>query len=97
MFKLTEEQIMIIISEYGGNEQLIESIELILNRIEMIDDFDDYYELVCLIAAQYETALLKFNRERKSDENAKLEFNIYEVIKSEILLKYSNSINRKSI
>ena len=51
MFKLTEEQIMIIISEYGGNEQLIESIELILNRIEMIDDFDDYYELVCLIAA----------------------------------------------
>ena len=55
MFKLTEEPIEYIIEVYGGSKQVIKDIEHKLNLLGVIDDKDDYYEIVAAVAAQKET------------------------------------------
>lgn len=61
MFTLTEEQINYIIEFYGSSKRIIKEIELKLNQLGIIEDEDDYYEIVATVAAQKETIREQLN------------------------------------
>lgn len=55
IFKLTDEQIEEIIELYGGSKKIISKIEFKLNFYDIIDDEDDYVEIVKLVVSQHQS------------------------------------------
>lgn len=55
MFKLTDEEINEIIELYGGSKKLINKVEQILNSLAVIEDEEDYLEIIKSIVAQKNT------------------------------------------
>ena len=55
MFKLTDEQVNYIIEYYGSSKPVIKDIERRLNLLGVVEDEDDYFEIVATVAAQKET------------------------------------------
>lgn len=85
MFKLTDEQIDYIIEMYGGTKQSIREIEKRINLIGVIEDEEDYYEVVANVVSQRETFLM----DAKS-RNARKGMTIDQIIESELNRKYDN-------
>lgn len=101
MYKLTDEQIDYIISEYGGSKQLINTIERKLNLLGVVEFEDDYYELVMAIVAQKETNKLMLEGCTTKEEKINTFINLDTIIEMELNRKYNNfedskeSIRRK--
>ena len=62
MYKLTDEEIKTIISEYGGSEEIISDIERKLNMSGEVDSIDDYRELVIECVSANESISLKMEQ-----------------------------------
>ena len=90
MFNLTEEQIKEIIKDYGGNEQIINTIENELNSLDIIYDEDDYYEVIASIAAQKETNDLDLSRCTSKQERIIVSLKLNKIIINELKRKYNN-------
>ena len=101
MYKLTDEQIDYIIEEYGGSKQLINTIERKLNLLGVVEDEEDYYELVAAIVSQKETNKFKLSNCDTKTEKMNAFMNIDTIIETELNRKYNNfedskeSIRRK--
>lgn len=52
IFKLTEEQINEIMQNYGATEKLIKNVEKKLNFLEVIEDEEDYFEIIISVVSQ---------------------------------------------
>ena len=85
MFKLTDEQINYIIEMYGGTKQSIRAIEKKINLIGVIEDEEDYYEVVASVVFHKETFLM--NAENR---NTRRGMSIDEIIEVELNRKYNN-------
>ena len=90
MFKLTEEQIEEILSEYGGSRQLINTLERKLNLIGVIDEEEDYFEIIASIAAQKETVKFDTERYNRREDKENVFMSIDEIIENELNRKYNN-------
>lgn len=90
MFKLTEEQIEEILNEYGGSRQLINTLERKLNLIGVIEEEEDYYELIASIAAQKETVKFDTERYNRREDKENVFMSIDEIIDIELNRKYNN-------
>ncbi len=55
IFKLTDEQIEEILYLYGGSKRTIKAIEFKLNYLGVIDDYDDYVEIVKAVLSQHQS------------------------------------------
>ena len=97
MFKLTEEQIEEIIETYGGTKQIINIIEGKLNLIGVIDEEEDYYEVVASVAAQKETINFNIARYNRKEEKMDNFMSIDEIIELELNRKYNNFENSSPI
>ena len=97
MYKLTEEQIDYIIEEYGGSKQLINTLEKKLNLLGVIEEEEDYYELIIAIVAQKETNKLDLSRCTTRDEKFDKFINIDTIITAELNRKYNNFEDSKEI
>ena len=101
MYKLTDEQIDYIIEEYGGSKQLINTIERKLNLLGVVEEEEDYFELIISIVAQKETNKLKLSNCETKAEKMDVFINIDTIIEMELNRKYNNfedskeSIRRK--
>jgi len=90
MFKLTDEQIEYIIEFYGGSKKIIENIELQLNLIGVVEDENDYFELMCAIIAQKETIKLKLSDCDNKFDAIGVSMTNKEIILTELNRKYNN-------
>ena len=98
MFKLTEEQINEIIEMYGGTKTLINDIESRLNLIGMIEQEEDYYDIICAIISRIQTIKLDAITQEKSifsgknfnPESVEFDYDLDEIIKIELINKYSD-------
>ena len=89
MFFLTDEQIQEIIDIYGGDKKIINDIQKCLNKLAVIDNEEDYYEVICDVVAQLET--FKLQNEQSSKRNEKpIEYKLIDIIKIELNRKYNN-------
>lgn len=93
MFKLTEEQIEYIIKVYGGSKQVIKDIEHKLNLLGVIDDEDDYYEIVAAVAAQKETIKNQLKKCTTKDEAMNKYVSTDQLIKYALNEKYNEFLN----
>lgn len=89
MFFLTNEQIEEIISIYGGDVELINDIQIDLNKLAIIDNEEDYYEVICNVVAQIETFELQNEQSAKRNEKT-IEYKVIDVIEAELNRKYNN-------
>lgn len=96
MFKLTQEQIEYIVTVYGGSERIIKDIELKLNLLGVIDDEDDYYEIVAAVAAQKETIAGQIKKCTTKAEIMSKYVSTDKLIKYALNEKYSNFENASS-
>ena len=90
MFKLTEEQIEEILNEYGSSKQFIKIVEQVLNEIDIIQDFDDYYEVVASIAAQKQTIEVKKDEYKRKEDKIRVSMSAETIIINELNRKYDN-------
>ena len=93
MFKLTKEQIEYIITVYGGSERIIKDIELKLNLLGVIDNEEDYYEVVATVAAQKETILNQIKKCTTKSQIMEKWVSTDKLIKYTLNEKYSNFEN----
>lgn len=85
MFKLTDEQIDYIVEMYGGTKGSIRAIEKKINLIGVIEDEEDYYEVVANVVSQRETFLMN-----AKTRNSRRGMTIDQIIESELNRKYNN-------
>ena len=90
MFNLTEEQIEEIIAEYGSSKQFIKVVEQVLNEIDVIQDFDDYYEMIASIAFQKHTIEVKKNEYKRKEDKIRVSMSAETIIINELNRKYDN-------
>ena len=90
MFKLTDEQTEYIIEYYGGTKKVIENIETLLNLIGVVEDENDYFELMCAIIAQKETIKLKLSGCDNKFDAIGVSMTNMEIILTELNRKYNN-------
>lgn len=94
MFFLTDEQIEEIISMYGGDVELINEIQLDLNKLAVVESEEDYYEVICDIVSQVET--YKLQNEQQIKQNGKtIKYRLTDIIGIELNRKYNNFENSK--
>ena len=86
IFKLTEEQIEEIIEMYGGDQNLINDIERTLNKVAVIDNEEDYYEVIGTVVSQIETLELKAEQDEKPGASYVLD----QIIEEELNRMYNN-------
>ena len=85
MFKLTDEQIDYIVEMYGGTKGSIRAIEKKINLIGVIEDEEDYYEVVANVVSQRETFLMN-----AKTRNSRRGMTIDQIIECELNRKYNN-------
>ena len=89
MFFLTNEQIEEIIDIYGGDVELINEIQKDLNMLAIIDNEEDYYDVICNIVSQVET--FKLQNEQSIKQNGKtINYKLIDIIEVELNRKYNN-------
>ena len=93
MFKLTEEQINYIIEFYGSSKQVIRDIEHRLNLLGVVEDEDDYFEIVAAVAAQKETIKEQIKKCMTKSEVLSKWVTTNQLIKYALNEKYNNFIN----
>ena len=82
-FKLEQEQILEILENYGGTEELIEDIENLIIAFDVVNDADDYYEIVVGSVSRVEAE--KLEAERKKEEP---NYNLRKIVKYETIRKF---------
>lgn len=87
MFELTEEQRKEIIELYGGSTYIIYKIEQELNNFEIIQNQEDYIEIIESVVAQFETIKLNMSFAKKQDKLEKF-MSLDEIIYTELNRKY---------
>ena len=103
IFKLTDEEIEEIIELYGGSKQVIQDVEYKLNYLEIINDLEDYNELVKIVISQYETiksqieAIKERNANPTESELSSRYMSLDEIIEYEINKKYEDCKNKSLI
>lgn len=90
IFKLTDEQINYIIEMYGGSKATIHNVEKKLNLIGVIEDEEDYFELVISIISQKETINLKLEKCDTKNEKMTVYMTFDQIIEIELNRKYNN-------
>ena len=95
MFKLTEEQIIDIIQNYGGSRRLIAMIEHKLNFLGVVLDEEDYFELITAIVSQKETINFKLESCSTKKEAVSVFISLDEIIVDELNRKYNNFENAR--
>lgn len=77
-----------IVFNYGSNIEKIDIVLNVLNNLDIVEDIDDFYELLCLIALDVET-------EDNSELNKAcgIKRSIQEIIIDKIYEKYENLEN----
>ena len=95
MFKLTEEQINYIVEYYGSSKAVIKDIERRLNLLAVVEDEDDYFEIVAAIAAQKETISEQIKKCTTKSEILNKWVTTNQLIKYALNEKYNNFINAK--
>ena len=93
MFKLTEDKMNYIIEVYGGSAPIIRDIERRLNLLGIIDNEDDYYEIVATVAAQKETIKEQLKKCTTGDEAMRKCVSTDSLIKYALNEKYNNFLN----
>ena len=105
MFKLTDEEIDEIIEQYGSSKRIISKIEFKLNFLEIVDDKEDYIELIKSIVSQYVSIQTQINSV-KANENSKsnyidkkdlarLYMDLDEIIETELNRKYKDLTHKE--
>ena len=90
MFKLTEEQINEIILLYGGSKKIVEVIESEINLIDVIEDEEDFYEIICAVMSQKFTIDLRCEQWNYPQDQSFVFMSDDEIIETELNRKYDN-------
>ena len=93
MFKLTEEQINYIIEFYGSSKVVIKDIERRLNLLGVVEDENDYFEIVAAVAAQKETIKEQIKKCMTKSEVLSKWVTTNQLIKYALNEKYNNFID----
>lgn len=96
MFKLTDEQIKEIIEFYGGSKETIFNIEECLNKLNIIDDEEDYLDIVAAVVAQHTTVQLKIKQADNKEQRIKQFRSLDEIIEAELKRKYQNDDHKQN-
>ena len=87
---LTEGQINYIIEFYGGSKTIIANIERELNLIGIIDNKDDYFEVICSVVAQKEILREELKKCTIAAEAKKVYVANQKLIVNELNRRYNN-------
>ena len=90
MFKLIDEQIESIIMDYDVSLVFINKIEKLLNLIGVVDNDEDYFEIVALCASRKATNKFNVSNCTRKEEAIKMFMTIEEIVMTELNRKYNN-------
>lgn len=90
IFKLTEDQINYIIEMYGGSKRLINSIQYKLNMLGVIEEENDYYEMVIAVVDRKQTINEQLKAVTTKKEYFDIFLNIDQIIAIELERKYDD-------
>lgn len=93
VFKLTQEQIDEIISEYGGSKQTIKRIEEVLNSLNIIQEEEDYIEIIINTLSQRVTNSYEVSACTKRKEAIEAHMSLSEIIACELERRYGEFEN----
>lgn len=82
-FKLSLIEKHNIVIDYGSNLNVLNKAQKVLNNLGIIDDREDFYDLLCLIALEYESM-----KDMKATDSNLARKSLSEVIASVIYNKY---------
>lgn len=92
-FILTEEQIDEIIDERGGKKETIKKIEEILNSLNVIQDEEDFLEIIKDVVSQRITNNEEVERCKNKQDAIKKHMSLSEIIAYELERKYGEFEN----
>ncbi len=95
MFNLTDEQINEIVEYYGCSKPTIKRIGYVLNSLEIVDDEDDFIELIKSIVAQKESIKEQLTHANSIYEKKKIYMSLSDIIKTEVIKKYQDQDHKQ--